>query len=68
MNCFDCHFKMNKTTTMWVCPNCGSTRHIEQKNKLTKTQAGYKLGIVGQHQGKCCRGFCLDCEVIRKKN
>lgn len=26
-----------------------------------------KLGIIGQRNGKCCRGWCLDCEVIRGK-
>ncbi len=38
-----------------------------KKKNLTKTQKGFKLGIIGQHEGKCCRGWCLDCEVIRKK-
>ena len=27
-----------------------------------------KLGIIGQNDGKCCRGYCLDCEVIRAKS
>lgn len=37
-----------------------------KKKNLTKTQEGYKLGIVGQHRGSCCMGWCLDCDFIRK--
>lgn len=40
---------------------------MNKKKKLTKTQNGYKLGIIGQYQGKCCGGWCLDCEFIRRK-
>jgi hypothetical protein len=34
-----------------------------EKNPKPKLQ----LGIIGKHNNKCCRGWCLDCEVIRRK-
>lgn len=33
---------------------------------ILKNKKIYKLGIIGQQDGKCCRGWCLDCEVIRR--
>ena len=36
------------------------------KKPLTKTQEGFSLGIVGQRRGSCCRGWCMDCDFIRK--
>jgi hypothetical protein len=42
-------------------------QEFQKSLKNLKPKRKFKLGVIGEADGKCCRGWCLDCEIIRKK-